>query len=421
MKSNSFRLVVMVLAVAMACGCATIIKGSSADVLVESNPPGADVYIDDEYRGVTPLTVELDQRCGDYAIRMSKQGHDDATGEVTTGFSGWTIWPSFLIIDGLIGNALIGTMCTVDRKRFALLLEGTAAGGKPGTPDKDRSAGGVASPSNWPDLRTPAGGNQGATGDVAVVVGIEDYLMVSDVPGAAANADAWFNWLTDERGLPFENTILLKNQKATDLEIRSALKKAAAMAKSGATVWFIFIGHGAPSKDQKDGVLIGVDAQQTVTGLYGRSLARKDVLEILSKGKQDNTIVLLDSCFSGQGSTGDALVAGLQPLLPITGQIKTDAVILSAGSTDEFAGPLPAGDRPAFSYLMLGALRGWGDADQDGHVTASEALEYTQKTLRATLRGRSQTPSRSGNKASVTLSTASSEKGPALGTIITSQ
>jgi hypothetical protein len=48
--------------------------------------------------------------------------------------------------------------------------------------------------------------------------------------------------------------------------------------------------------------------------------------------------------------------------------------VLSAGKGDQFAGPLPGLGRPAFSWLVLGALRGWGDADRDGTVTAREAV-----------------------------------------------
>jgi len=43
---------------------------------------------------------------------------------------------------------------------------------------------------------------------------------------------------------------------------------------------------------------------------------------------------------------------------------------------------LPGASRQALSYLLMGALRGWGDRDHDGRVTASEAAAYVELTLR---------------------------------------
>ena len=68
-------------------------------------------------------------------------------------------------------------------------------------------------------------------------------------------------------------------------------------------------------------------------------------------------------------------------------------LVLSAGAGDEFAGPLPGlrPRRPAFSYLLLGAFRGWGDANGNGWVTAKEAVDFANAGL-SRLIERSQTP-----------------------------
>jgi len=50
--------------------------------------------------------------------------------------------------------------------------------------------------------------------------------------------------------------------------------------------------------------------------------------------------------------------------------------LLTAASSNDITGPLPGGSRPAFSYLVLAALRGWGDDNQDGVVTAEEAVSF---------------------------------------------
>jgi len=160
-------------------------------------------------------------------------------------------------------------------------------------------------------------------------------------------------------------------------------------------LWFVFIGHGAPSKDGKDGVLVGADAQQDADSLYERSLPRGELLSLLSKGRQARTVVIIDACFSGRSPSGEALVAGLQPLVVTRAQpagADKRLVLLTAAKSDQFAGPLPKSVkmRPAFSYLALGALRGWA-ADENGKVTAGAVAEFARRSLSLD-KTRTQTP-----------------------------
>ncbi len=247
---------------------------------------------------------------------------------------------------------------------------------------------------NWPDLSSPPKGD-----GAAVVVGIDDYLIVDDVPGATANAGDWYSWLIQTRGIPLSKVRILRDSDAVRESILEEAEWAASQVGPGGTLWFVFIGHGAPGKDGQDGLLVGADAQQTARSLYARSVPQKELLSVLGAGSQAQTMVLLDACFSGQAQDG-ALVEGLQPMIPsyaVSTPAKT--TVLTAGKSDEFAGPLPGVRRPAFSYLMLGALWGWGDADADGTVTATEAVDYTRGALTALLTDRRQTPQLDGNAA----------------------
>ena len=55
--------------------------------------------------------------------------------------------------------------------------------------------------------------------------------------------------------------------------------------------------------------------------------------------------------------------------------------MLSAVSPNEVAGNLTENGRPAFSYLVLGALRGWADSDQDGWMSLLESVDYASIVL----------------------------------------
>ncbi|MBT3221053.1 MAG: caspase family protein [Proteobacteria bacterium] len=264
----------------------------------------------------------------------------------------------------------------------------------------------------WPDLSVPPPATGHGDNDAAVIVGIEDYLVVPDVEGARRNADDWYRFLTTTKHIPPNRVKLLRDNEGTDVQIRDALHHAISQTERGGTMWFIYIGHGAPSKDGANGLLVGVDAQQNATGIYSRSILRSEVQTILGDGKQTSTVVLLDACFSGTTSSGTPLVPDLQPVVP-TYSMPSPVLVLSAAQSDQFAGPLPGTARPAFSYLILGALRGWGDKDSDGDVTALEAVEYANEALLATVNGRPQVAELTGPNQDTVLAEGF-EKGPDL-------
>jgi formylglycine-generating enzyme required for sulfatase activity len=258
----------------------------------------------------------------------------------------------------------------------------------------------------------------GGEQDAAVIVAIEDYAILPDVEGAVANGLAWEQYLSDARGVP--SVRLLRNQKGTRESIETALDAAAKDVGPGGTLWFIFIGHGAASQDRTDGVLAGWDAQQELNTFYPNSVARADVARRLAgKGKQ--RVMVLDACFSGKTASGTSIFGDKQPIVPVQMSPVPQAVVLSAAASDEMAGGLPvsARPRPAFSYLVLGAMRGWGDGADgtapDGVVDANEAVAYARKALRRLDATRQQTPEASG---SATLAKSAGEKGPDLGAML---
>lgn len=269
-----------------------------------------------------------------------------------------------------------------------------------------------------PDVQWPLLDEAPATGsgakDTAVIAAVEQYLMVSPVPGARRNADAWYTWFTSGRGTAEGRVRLLRDRQVTRERLLKQAREAASEAVPGGTLWLIFIGHGAPAADGKDGVLVGADAQQDADSLYARSVARTELLEVLAKSRADRIVVVLDTCFSGQTPTGQPVVAGLQPLVLSRAASVADArmTVLTAAKSDQFAGPLPGAGRPAFSYLVLGGLRGWADKNGDGQVTAAELVAYSENALRALVTGRSQTPTLTGSGEAVL--SAAREPGPDL-------
>lgn len=272
----------------------------------------------------------------------------------------------------------------------------------------------AASAADWPDLSRPARTIGGGEHDAAVVVGVENYFAVPGVPGAKANANGWYEYLAETRGIPPQNVKLLTNGDATRERVLEAARKAAGEAGESGTLWFVFIGHGAPSADGKDGLLVGADAQQEAQSLQERSVRRGELLKTLAGSKAGSIRVVIDACFSGRGQDGASIATGLQPLVTVAamGTVDPRMSVLTAAKGNQFAGALPGAARPAFSYLVLGGLRGWA-AEKDGLVTAGGLLRYAKNALAATLRGRDQTPDLIGAESAV-VGASAGEQGPNL-------
>jgi formylglycine-generating enzyme required for sulfatase activity len=279
---------------------------------------------------------------------------------------------------------------------FALMLTALPAGAADG----------------WPDLSSPATAVGGGEDDAAVVVGVEKYFAVPPVPGAEANAKAWYDYLTKTRGTKASSVKLLLDNDAAREDMLEAAQRAAAKVGPRGTLWFVFIGHGAPGADGKDGLLVGVDAQQKAESLQIHSVKRGELLKALSASKAGKIVVVLDACFSGRGPDGTTIAPGLQPLVTVIAAEAADPrmAVLTAARGDQFAGPLPGAERPAFSYLVLGGLRGWAGKAK---VTAADLWEYASDVLEATLSGRNQTPDLVGNKRQV-VGVSAGEQGPDL-------
>jgi hypothetical protein len=268
----------------------------------------------------------------------------------------------------------------------------------------------------WPDLaRLPSSSSRVGAQDAVVVVGVERYSHLSPVTGATRNSADWYRYFTKVRGVPATHARLLEDDQATPNRIRKAIREVAPKVGEGGQLWFVFIGHGAPSKDGKDGVLVCVDAHRSEIDFFDDTLARRALVSLLRSAQARRPavepILIVDTCFSGKDTDGRSLRKGEQITVARGWRGRLDeegegdgdggggSVLISAGDDDEIAGALPGEARPAFSYLLLGALRGWGeDTNGDGAIMASEAVAYARDAL-LTVRsggGPRQTPQLSG-------------------------
>ncbi len=251
--------------------------------------------------------------------------------------------------------------------------------------------------------------------DAAVVVGLEDYAFVADVPHARRDAEAFATFLTYTRGIPLDRVRTVSSGSVEVL--RQALDQAGKSVRAGGTVWVYFAGHGAASLSTGERVLLGDDVRPDPIAFDARTLPVGEVERLASAGG-GRALLVLDTCYAGTGRGGQPLLPGRRFAVPAYAVASAaEAAQWTASAPDELSGPLDEVSHGAFTYLVVGALRGWADGElggvTDGAVTADEARAFVGRALR-TLGVHDQHPAWVGPAGDVVLSTATEPAPPGL-------
>ena len=103
--------------------CATLFKGNSSKVDFNSNPQGAQVYVNGNPMGETPIRVKLESK-GNYAIEFRKEGFKTKTFNITNHVgAGWIILDIITGLLPVIVDAATGSWYELDQKNVNAILE----------------------------------------------------------------------------------------------------------------------------------------------------------------------------------------------------------------------------------------------------------------------------------------------------------
>lgn len=100
LASQIIRLALIVSAALLSGGCASIVKGTTQAIPVSSNPTGADVKLDGNLVGQTPVTVQA-KRKGDHLLTIEKAGYQSESVAITRSIGGAVF--GNIIAGGLVG------------------------------------------------------------------------------------------------------------------------------------------------------------------------------------------------------------------------------------------------------------------------------------------------------------------------------
>ena len=117
---NRGWLIVLPLVVVMTIGCAAFIADRSTPIAMASHPEGAEVWIDGNKMGVTPVTIELPNKRS-YLVTFKSDGQE-ATARINSGIgAGWAALDVFVGLVPTILDAVTGSRYVVPDVLSAVL------------------------------------------------------------------------------------------------------------------------------------------------------------------------------------------------------------------------------------------------------------------------------------------------------------
>lgn len=239
----------------------------------------------------------------------------------------------------------------------------------------------------------------------AVVVGISQYKAVQPLRYADKDALAFYDYLTQDIGVPKEQTTLLLNEHATLISLKRTLgTELKRKAGEKDTVIVYYAGHGAPEADASAGdddglekYIVPYDADPH--DLYTTGLPMREIETIFQRLTPERIIFISDSCYSGATAGRTFATASRRAVVSENFLARLSKgkgrIVLSASKASEVSEEREDLGHGVFTYYLLEGLRGKADADKDGIVTVDEVYSYVSKKV-PEVTGQNQHPVKKG-------------------------
>ncbi len=241
----------------------------------------------------------------------------------------------------------------------------------------------VALAAEPPSVDSPERSGVRSWRDAMVVIGVEDYEHLPDIPHAANDAAAMDAWFRLVRGPSTRRIFTVQNPSTQEMD--TALKRGVARVRSRGTLWIYFSGAGWIGDD---GVPRLLPADAAPNGLED-AFSLAEVEQMAARSRAERVVILIDAPFD------ESLRAEMEPGKELDSvawstEVSDKVVVWVAdtGGSGDVYGPSSHG---LFTWLFLAGVQGWADLDGDGVVKLWEAQEFVHSG--SALLGRSQTSS----------------------------
>ncbi|MBI4634186.1 MAG: caspase family protein [Deltaproteobacteria bacterium] len=233
--------------------------------------------------------------------------------------------------------------------------------------------------------------------DFALLFGISTYRekIIPEVKYASRDAEVMAKYLEHLSGIPRSNIMVLTNDKVTKSDLEAYLEDwLPRRVTKNSQVFVYYAGHGAPDPQGKDAYIVPFDGNPDFpTKLY--PLSR--MYAALNKLPNRDTVVMLDSCFSG--AKGRSVTSeGARPLV-MSLESQSLAVgkvtVVAASTGSQISSDYDKVHHGLFTYYLLRGIRGDADIEKQGVVNLGSLYQYVSARVseKASLEfNRDQTP-----------------------------
>ena len=194
-----------------------------------------------------------------------------------------------------------------------------------------------ASVADW-DEQYPGGGDP--NGKYAVVVGIDDYPgSRNDLRGPVDDAMLVRDALVNRFGFSTDNIVFLQDGEATRLGIANAILRHLGQAGPNGTAVFFYSGHGTQMNDNL-GITGRYDPESgngvdEALAVYDGVILDEEVNFLLQQIEADNTLVLVDACYSGTVNRAADAMAKFIPEAQVE-ELRKPTTFITADLTSDF-------------------------------------------------------------------------------------
>jgi hypothetical protein len=122
MKKTMALTIVLCFLITTIFGCATIFRGNNSKVRFNSDPVGAQVFVNGNYFGRTPLKLRLKSNQS-YTIEFQKEGFQAVIRHINSEVgAGWVILDVLVGLVPVVVDALTGSWYHLDQKNINVIL-----------------------------------------------------------------------------------------------------------------------------------------------------------------------------------------------------------------------------------------------------------------------------------------------------------
>ena len=392
--------------------CFIGLLGGCHTVQLDSDPPGARVYVDGTYWGTTPCshTWVLGQKASGYHAAMVLPGYDlsecpelprsAAIDPVESLMTSAPAAAKISVNGNLVGTSPLFRNLPFPQSIRAVWSEEVLAKSKY-RPEGAGQTSLVQTPPP-PDAQPVAGPVRNR---FAVVIGVSEYKFrgkwgLGNLRYAARDADALANYLQTPVGGRFDHVSLLTDEQATTRNIKIALREKLRGVQADDLVLVYWSGHGGPDPHETDKLYLithDTDPEHMPSTAYSMDEFKADLASLSAK----RVLILADTCHSAgisdpkiglRGPKDNKIVEGIKGVYVApeaaseAGPLKMIFTSCEAGEFSIESSEL-GGGHGAFTWFLLQGLQGSADqtkfgGDADGNVTLGEVIEYTRDQVK---------------------------------------